>query len=425
MEEEDPDDFDDFNDMMMFGDPTTMLPNTDTMYIVRDNTRFLMANDLLAIDDALATFDGDGGDSLRDTEDWQEISAMLGGPDVYMVMRFEPLADLMAPMMMGPLGMAQPMMEEFFGGMRGIGGSFNVSDDPGADGMIESRVAVYAPGEKAGALSLLRDETPIDMNLPKMIPADAISFSRINVEFKDIIPMVRDMTAAMPMGGEEIENGLDMYEPSVKPALDTLGPAVYVYSTLRRPVVADSSSMVALVPAGDPDRVHPLLATVGPSMGLQPRDFKGETIWSDDIGGGSLAVAGNWMFAGDARGVEQAIRSMDGNPDSLSDNSVFENSLRRMPNRNVVAWGWSDTVEQYAAQRESFKQMMGMMGGFDEFAPEDAGNDEAFDLVTEFFDELSPEDMASFVGPGLWTVTAPESGWLYTVWMLPPFKQAG
>ena len=132
------------------------------------------------------------------------------------------------------------------------------------------------------------------------------------------------------------------------------------------------------------------------------------------------------MFAGDARGVEQAIRAMDGDAESLGDNKVFENSVRQMPDEKVVAWGWSDTVEQYAAQRESFKQMMGMMGGFDEFAPEvDPGNEEMVNRLTEFFDELSPDEMGRFVGPGLWTVTAPDSGWIYKVWMLPPFKQAG
>ena len=425
VEGDDADDFDNFDQMMMFGDPSTMLPNMDTMYVVRDGSRFMFANDLIAIDDALAVLDGDGGESVRDARDWQEITGMLGDPDVYLVMRFAPLGELMAPMMMGPLGMAEPMMDEFFGGMEGIGATFDVAGDASALGMIESRVAVYAPGDRAGFMSLMNNTSPMNMVPPKMIPADVTSFSRMNMEFKDIIPMVRDMTAAMPMGGEEIENNLDMFEPSIKPALDTLGPEIYIFSSFRKPMAADSASTVAIVPAAEPDRVHPLLATVGPSMGLEPRDFKGETIWSDDLGGGSLAVAGNWMIVGDARGVEQTIRAMSGDAESIRDNRIFENSVARMPGGDVVGWGWSDTVEQYTAQRESFKQMMEMMGGFDEFAPEVQAGGQGSELLIEFFNELSPDDISAFVGPGLWTVTAPENGWLYKVWMLPPTKQAG
>ena len=237
--------------------------------------------------------------------------------------------------------------------------------------------------------------------------------------------MVRDITAAMPMGGQEIENGLDMYEPTVKPALDTLGPDVYVFATVRKPIEIDSASNVFMIEAQDPDLVHPLLATMGPSMGMEPRDFKGETIWSDAMGSMSLAVAGKWMLMGESRGVEQAIRAMGGGGESIADNPVFASSVRRMGDEKVVGWGWSDTVEQYALQRQMLKNMNELLGGFDEFGPDDQIDTEQFNQIMEILQEVTPEDLARCVGPIVWSLTSPDDGWVQRVWMLPPTKQAG
>ena len=52
--------FDEMDDMMMMlGDPSEMAPDLSKMYMIQDGSRFIMANDLLAVDDALAIFDGD------------------------------------------------------------------------------------------------------------------------------------------------------------------------------------------------------------------------------------------------------------------------------------------------------------------------------------------------------------------------------
>ena len=417
--------FEGMDDMMMFGDPSTLFPDLSTMYLVRDDSRFLIANDMLAIDDALSALDGEDGDSLKDTEDFQRMSAMLGDGDAYGMVRFEPLGELMAPMMMGPLGMAEPMIEEVFGGIRGLGLSFSVASGGDASGMAEIHCAVYSTGEKAGLLSLLDESTPIENAPPKMVPIDAISFSRLNIAFKDMIPMVRDIAASMPMGGQEIENGLDMYEPTIKPALDTLGPQVYFYGTVRKPIEMDSASSVMMVEAKDSDRVHPLLAMMGPSMGMEPRDFKGETIWSDDMGMMSLAVAGKWMLMGESRGVEQAIRAMGGGAETIGDNPIFASSIRRFDEDEVVGWGWTDIVEQYAVQRETLMNIDEMMGGFDEFGMGDMDEGMGDTSISKMFEELTPEDLARCVGPMIWSVTSSKDGLVQRILFLHPTKQAG
>ena len=353
------------------------------------------------------------------------MSAMLGDGDAYGMVRFEPLGELMAPMMMGPLGMAEPMIEEVFGGIRGLGLSFSVASGGDASGMAEIHCAVYSTGEKAGLLSLLDESTPIENAPPKMVPIDAISFSRLNIAFKDMIPMVRDIAASMPMGGQEIENGLDMYEPTIKPALDTLGPQVYFYGTVRKPIEMDSASSVMMVEAKDSDRVHPLLAMMGPSMGMEPRDFKGETIWSDDMGMMSLAVAGKWMLMGESRGVEQAIRAMGGGAETIGDNPIFASSIRRFDEDEVVGWGWTDIVEQYAVQRETLMNIDEMMGGFDEFGMGDMDEGMGDTSISKMFEELTPEDLARCVGPMIWSVTSSKDGLVQRILFLHPTKQAG
>jgi hypothetical protein len=419
------DDFGGMGDMMMFGDPSTLLPDMTTLYYVWDDSRMLMANDVLAIDEALGVFDGDKGSPVSDEDDYQAIVEMLGDTDAMVVMRFSPLGELMAPMMMGPAGMVEPVIDEFFGPMEGIGFSVNLADDASAPGMVEARGAVYAPGDKSGVLSLMDTSTMVDVDPPKLIPSDAISFSRMNIDFKKIIPMVREMSAAIPMGGEEIDNALDMYEPSIKPALDTLGPEMYSYGTVRRPIAVDSASSVMMIKANESDRVHPLLATVGPSMGMEPRDFKGETIWSDDMQSMSMAVAGPWMMVGSSRAVEQSIRSMDGKGESLAENAVFRNSVSPLANSEAVGWGWLDTIENYAVQRESLEGMMDAMGGFNEFALDDNGQDLFQDFLSDSIFEITPEEMAECMGPMIWSLTTSDSGWTQKMWLLPPVSKAG
>ena len=419
------DDFGGMGDMMMFGDPSTLFPDLTKLYYVWDDSRMLMANDVLAIDEALGVFDGDKGDCVADEDDFQAIVEMLGDVDGMMVMRFAPLGELMAPMMMGPAGMVEPVIDEFFGSMKGMGFSVNIADDASAPGMLEARGVVYAPGEKSGILSLMTTSTMVDNTPPKMVPADVIAYSRMNIDFKKIIPMVREMSAAIPMGGQEIDSALDMYEPSIKPALDTLGPAMYNFSSVRRPIAADSSSTVMMIKANDSDRVHPLLATVGPSMGMEPRDFKGETIWSDDMQSMSMAVAGPWMMMGNSRGVEQSIRSMDAKGESLGENPDFKAAIAPLANTEAVGWGWLDPVQQYEVQQQSMKAMLEGMGGFDEFAIDPADQEMFQDAIGDSLFELSPEEMARCVGPMIWSLTTSDSGWTQKIWLLPPAGKAG
>ena len=412
--------------MMMFGDPREMAPDFSTMFVTRDGGRVLFANDLLAIDDALACMDGDRDRTLASTEDWKNTETQLGDPDAFMLLRTDPLQELLAPMFMGPLGLVKPMIAEVFGDIRGYG--FGASTPSKAGGVSMTMTAsILAPGKREGLLELFGETAATGQMPPKVVTGDAMGYGRMNVDFKGLVPLADRVTAAMPMGGEEMEMAIQQFGPMVEAGLGTMGPAVHVISTVSRPIEIDSAATTLLIPTNDPEKVQPLLSMFGPGMNLEPRDFLGETLWSSEVDGMAAAVAGNWVVMGSPRGVEQVIRSLGagGDGNDLASVAVFSNAVDLLPDGDSVGWGWSDLVAGYAVQRENMQNMIEMVGGggFDEFAP-DAGLDGIqTDAMLELFETLSPKELSRYVGPTIWNFTTDDLGWVYRQWVLAPVEQ--
>ncbi len=411
-----------FDAMMMFGNPDDFMPNLDTMYMVRDGGRMIFANDLLAIDDALGTIDGDGGDQLAGTDDWKQTTQQLGPADAYLVLRTGPLQQLLAPLFMGPLGLVKPMIGEVFGDIRSYGFGASVPE-AGEVGMVLT-ASMLMPDGKQGLLSLVEGTGPVGQAPPAVVGADAVGYGTIRVDFANIVPLFQRIAMAMPMGGEEMEMSLEQFGPMMEGGLATMGPEVHVVSTVNRPIEVDSAATTVVIPTSDPKKVQPLLAMFGPSMDLEPRDFLGETIWSNEMNGVAAAVAGNWVVLGQPRGVEQVLRSLGDGGDAhpLAGLDEFTEAVAMLPKSDVVGWGWTDIVSQYAAQREAMKGMMDMLGAgaFDEFAPVDPAQADQLDFAADLMDTLTPEELANHVGPSIWTFSSDDLGLVYRQWFLNP-----
>ncbi|MFM1833455.1 MAG: hypothetical protein RLZZ461_1771, partial [Planctomycetota bacterium] len=155
-------------------------------------------------------------------------------------------------------------------------------------------------------------------------------------------------------------------------------------------------------------------------------DFLGETIWSSEINGVAAAVAGNWVVLGQPRGVEQVLRSLGDGGDAhpLAGIVQFNDAVAKLPKGDVVGWGWTDIVSQYAAQRDAMKGMMDMLGAgaFDEFAPVDPAQADQLEFAGDLMDSLTPEELANHVGPAVWTFSSDDLGLVYRQWFLNPAK---
>lgn len=403
--------------MMMLGDPSEMAPDFSTMYMVQDGPRFIMANDLLAVDDALAIFDGDDAKVIASTDDWTKTLKQLDGAEAYAVLLTDPLQDLLAPIFMGPAGMVKPMIGELFGDIRGYGFGLSMPEDPSTASMVLT-ASILAPDDKSGIMGLLLEQDKVGQAPPKVIGDEAIGYGRMNFNFRGLMPLVSKMSAAMPMGGDEVDGMVDQFGPMVTPALESLGPAIHVLTT--------ASGTTVIIPTNDSQKVQPLLAMLGPGMNLQPRDFLGETMWTGE--GMGACVAGNWLVIGNDKGTEQVIRGLNAGAvdHPISDLQIFTDSVNRMPGGDAVGWGYVNVVEQFASSREMAEQMIGMLNAQGEFGPEDAnGAEKMTEAVVDLMTELKPEELARFVGPTVWKFSSDDLGWVYRQWFLPPVNVGG
>ena len=403
--------------MMMLGDPSEMAPDFSTMYMVQDGPRFIMANDLLAVDDALAIFDGDDAKVIASTDDWTKTLKQLDGAEAYAVLLTDPLQDLLAPIFMGPAGMVKPMIGELFGDIRGYGFGLSMPEDPSTASMVLT-ASILAPDDKSGIMGLLLEQDKVGQAPPKVIGEEAIGYGRMNFNFRGLMPLVSKMSAAMPMGGDEVDGMVDQFGPMVTPALESLGPAIHVLTT--------ASGTTVIIPTNDSQKVQPLLAMLGPGMNLQPRDFLGETMWTGE--GMGACVAGNWLVIGNDKGTEQVIRGLNAGAvdHPISDLQIFTDSVNRMPGGDAVGWGYVNVVEQFASSREMAEQMIGMLNAQGEFGPEDAnGAEKMTEAVVDLMTELKPEELARFVGPTVWKFSSDDLGWVYRQWFLPPVNVGG
>lgn len=415
--------FGEFDAMAMFGDPSDLAPDLTTFYIVRERGRLIFANDLLAIDDALSAVDGDNRRPLSGVEAWKQTSSQLGDSDAYMGIFTDPLQDLLSPLFMGPLGIVKPLIGEVFGDIKAYGFSAVVPESDNVS--LITSMSILAPGDKAGIPGLMRITSPVAAAPPRIVGENAFGYGMMNVDFKGLIPLANQIVSALPMGGEQMEMQLDQFGPMAEAALASMGPAMHVISMETQDAMAGpfANSTIA-IPTSDPQKVQPLLALMGPGMDLEPREFKGETVWANETEGMAMSVAGNWVFMGSPKQVEQLVRSMD-DPDGLAPlakNRTFDAAVGSLPTGDVVAWGYNNVIEMLEAAQRQGMDMPNLddMGGFDEFGP---GNDLPFDPnMLPGLDALAPKDLEPYVGPNVWTFTTDDMGWVMRTWMLHPVE---
>ena len=328
--------------------------NAEKVYYCRDGSRFLASTDAGGLEDALLALDGKRKAKLPEQTDFRGAIDQLGETDISVVILTGPLQKSIAGEGAGMLALMQPVLQPLVGDVQawtiGIG-----IDTP--RGQIEVTSGIYVPGDKVGLWALLGPSAPIEAP-PPMIGPDAVAFGRVNVQLKNLMNLINTVVANLPEEqAQEIDGFLVNFGPVMSKGFEALGPSIWTYETIRQPVTPESRVTGTIVTCTNPKAVVPMITQFGGTMGLEPRDFDGNTIFSADFLPMSIGVANGFMATGDSKLVEQAMRSM-GQKDlpSVADNQAYKAAARAVGGEAVISWGYIDLPARWGFERDLLEQ---------------------------------------------------------------------
>lgn len=204
---------------------------------------------------------------------------------------------------------------------------------------------------RSGLVSLLDIEGQA-WSPPSFASPDAVSATRILVDFDALPVVLREMWGGLPadiqdQGGMFFEQAM-AYVEALTPIL---GPEVHLIQTIRRPFAQDSQQQLVAIPTSDELPLNNLLA-LGAGQGLETREFAGATVYDvpSDVGVSvSLAVAYGHFFVGTTNAVENGLRlAAAGAGESLAGDAEFNDAMRPLPSTgNVVQYTRAVEVADY------------------------------------------------------------------------------
>ena len=323
---------------------------TEKLWYCRTGSRFLVATEAAGLEDALEALDGKRKAKLSEQPDFRGAMDQLGETDISFTVLTGPMQKSMTGEGAGTMALLQPVLQPLFGDVQawtvGIG-----IDTP--RGQVDVTSGIYVPGQKVGLWSLLGPAAPIEPP-PPMIGPDAVGFGRVNVQLKDMMNMINTVVANLPEEqAAEIDGFLVNFGPVLGKAFEALGPGVWTYETIRQPITPESRVTGTIVTCTNPKAVVPMITQFGGTMGLEPRDVDGNTIFSADFLPVSVGVANGYMATGDSKLVEQAMRSM-GQKDlpSIAENAAYKAAALSVGGEPVISWGYVDLAARWGYERE-------------------------------------------------------------------------
>jgi hypothetical protein len=377
------------------------------IYLVSDKGRLFAASSVEAMDTLLGRVDGDRAKSVGETETFKAATALSGGTqDIYAVLSTEaagPLLDTMPEIML-----ARPLIARFFGDIKAW--SFGMH---AKDGVLEVGQGIYVPGDKIGLLSLV-DLATEPKAPPAIVPADAISYGRMNLRFDKVMGMIDEAIAGLPADqGEMIKPQLDLYRPAMQAAFGAMGPEMHMWSvesSAEDPMAMGGMFAISMKNDKDSSRAVMDFINLLP-LGLQSRDFNGMTIMSDEFSPVAIGIGGGYMLIGSVKHVEQALRTVDAKGEAgLAADEQFKQGLGLMSKSPAVGMAWWNTEkmmsEQVRALEAAMGQGMGMAGVDGEQEVLGVGMDEFGD----FWSLMKPEVVKRCFGDSTLEFTAVKSG---------------
>ena len=249
------------------------------------------------------------------------------------------------------------------------GATLNI--DLSADGgAIESDLALVA-SELTGLFGLLELEAG-GFSPPAFISEDATNVGVMTVKFSEFFDVIDDAVNTFPIEErEQIQAAVMQGKGIAQPILDTLGPKVWVTSSydsvirsMNEPGAAFGGQLIAV----ECNNFVPLTNTLnmfGPQIGLEPRDFNGNQIFSSPQGGPVIGIGAGHVLVGSTQDVEDALRLAAAGGGGIAESESFTRITNGAPRDGSVYvfqnfQGWTKVAEA----NEEFG-----MGGLDPTSP--------------------------------------------------------
>ena len=398
-------DFDQFTDAM------------DKVFYLREGNHFMISTTEMAMLHALEVVDGDASSPLASHDAFNGAMSQLGANDVYGVLMTTELSEMVMPMIdMLSTGMGSTLLQGLLGDIDAWGWAMAID---GEVGFVDQAISIHINGEKKGLMKLI-DSSSEPGDVPGFIGPDTYACSSMNFRFDELMDVVEDVVTSLPpMYAGQVEPMLMQFGPGLRQAFGTLGPEMYIFNSAEQPMTPESMMSTIAIKCSDPEAVTPLVALFGPSMGLSPRDFLGQTIYGGQFAPFAIGIGGGYLVIGTDEAVENAMRSgNDRKKASVADEKFFSTGRRALPGGAVVGWGVIDMISQMKYSLE-MAEMMADAPMNDEFGDDFARAQ--MDKVDEVLNKMfEPEQMKRYFGPVIWDLRSRDDGYVFKFYALPP-----
>lgn len=298
-------------------------PRIQTVYYAHAGSRLMVSSVRTDLENAIDRADGKKLESVRDSEDFHTARADIGTHDAYAVLLTKPLLDVAAAEAKkaadesGDAGPAVlPWLDALgISDVQALSAGVKFDTD---DAMMESKYAVLAPKFR-GLLSLF-DVEPSSFAPPPFVPADAATYTMIQVKLADVMNVLQEVIQGLPADQAQQAGALlPMIQGFAGPMLNAMGSKVYMSQGYAQPYGPDSKKTLVAISASNTDALSAAMGQNAAQMGLVSRDFQGNQIWSmppdapiasamgtvPDI---AIAIGFGNMFIGPEAVVENALR---------------------------------------------------------------------------------------------------------------------
>lgn len=322
------------------------------LQIARSGSEFMLCTSRKAVEAALDAAAGKGGDAIADASTYRDSLGQHPSASLATAVLFgAPLMDLFRDDIASGFASGEDVTQSDTDAAAAVLSASGLSsiqsvslalrmDTP--DAMAEMSFGILAP-EKKGVLTLFTEPLgPFDP--PAFVPPDAASVMRFSVKFSGIFDLLRSVAAALPEAQRKaFSSSLDQGANIVKPLLDAAGPSVYTFTTYKQPFAIDSEQATFAIQTHDQAAVSNMLVAFAPSIGLESREFEGNTLYSREGFPIAIGLGFDRVFYGAAPGVESAMRlASHADAPKISAEPGFKEATRSLTEDSVMT-SFNDT----------------------------------------------------------------------------------